>query len=104
MRTISIEAWIKPSFANRPRSSFDVDVILNKLDTNNQGYVFFISQDPNVTFGGYPGPLPKGTVGFQFYTSNGTLQAASSSTTIPDDGAFHHTAATYDGSVTTPHA
>src|SRR5205085_10306650 len=71
---LSIDAWIKPVFAGRPRLLGDVDSIFAKFVGAN-GYQFFIAQDA-VTFSG----APLGTLGFQVNINNSLVTFLSKDT------------------------
>jgi Concanavalin A-like lectin/glucanases superfamily len=98
--TVTIEGWIRPQFAERPRVACDIDTVFVKgADlTFFSGYGLAIVQDPSCTFAGEAGPLPNGTVSFVVVTTADGYQPVDSSAVVPDDGAYHHVAGTYDGS------
>src|SRR5205807_466136 len=78
---ITIDAWVKPAFVDRGGSS--VDTIL--MPANGYGYGLFSGASSSW------GPL--GTLIFNINLNNQIY----SSSPIPNDGHFHHVAATYDG-------
>jgi hypothetical protein len=88
---LTIGTWIKPDFnvANQ------WDTILAKRDgcgAPGNSYNLGINKgDPNDIFG---------AIAFAMSSSSGEItRATSGNTAVPDDGQFHHVAATYDGSV-----
>ena len=97
---ITVEGWIKPQFAGRPRVACDVDVILTKLPGTGDatGYALAVRQDPGCTFADEMGPTPQGTISFAVVGVVGGYHVVHSSAQVPNDGAYHHVAGTYDGS------
>jgi hypothetical protein len=85
---ITLEAWTKPVFSGRPAQAADVDIIINKLARPSPGYGLYVAMDP-----GQWG-VPLGTP--VFYLSGGGNMF--SSVPFPNDGLYHHVAATHDGS------
>jgi hypothetical protein len=95
--TVTIEGWIKPQFAGRPRVAYDADLVLEKSPDATSGYGLAIAQDPTRTFAGEVAPIPSGTVGFAVVSTANGYQPVHSSGQVPNDGAYHHVAGTYDG-------
>jgi hypothetical protein len=107
--TVTIEGWIKPQFAGRPRIACvpqprcpacgDTDALLAKFGADlPSGYGVGVSHDPTCTFAGESGPdQADGTLAFGVFLPDG-YQVVHSTGQVPDDGAYHHVAATYDGS------
>ncbi|MFO0969605.1 MAG: LamG-like jellyroll fold domain-containing protein, partial [Gemmataceae bacterium] len=104
--SISIEAWVKPDFSSRPRIGYDYDTIL--LKQNNwdapvapgDGYALITAMDSTASWPTGFGPnvtVPVGTPVFYITVGGSGYIQLFSDTAIPDDGAFHHVAATYDG-------
>jgi Concanavalin A-like lectin/glucanases superfamily len=88
---LTIDAWVKPDFSINNQW----DNILAKRDgcgASGNSYNFGINKgDPSDPFG---------AIAFAMSSSDGGItRATSGSTTVPNDGQFHHVAATYDGSV-----
>ena len=88
---LTIDAWVKPNFSINNQW----DNILAKRDgcgASGNSYNFGINKgDPSDPFG---------AIAFAMSSSDGGItRATSGSTTVPNDGQFHHVAATYDGSV-----
>ena len=95
---ITIEGWIKPEFSGRPRITCDTDTLLAKVGADLQsGYAVGVSHDPTCIFFGESGPEADGTLAFGVFLPDG-YQVVHSTGQVPDDGAYHHVAATYDGS------
>jgi Concanavalin A-like lectin/glucanases superfamily len=96
---VTIEAWVRPDFT-RPVSGSEVDTIFTKVDGALYGYALYILQGPY--FGSTRGTLSfegraqTGPAGGQFPLGYFTLR---NSPPIPNDGQYHHVAATYDGSL-----
>lgn len=95
--SLTADGWIKPTFSGRPAAVADIDTVVEKFDGLN-GYVLFVAMDPTPgAFLGAPaGGVALGTPGFSLNVG-GTLRQIFSPTPIPNDGRFHHVAATYDG-------
>ena len=88
---LTIDAWVKPDFSINNQW----DNILAKRDgcgASGNSYNFGINKgDHSDSFG---------AIAFAMSSSDGGItRATSGSTTVPNDGQFHHVAATYDGSV-----
>jgi hypothetical protein len=99
--TLTIDGWIKPVFAGRPVIPADHDVIFLRNATvggSTVGYGLAIAMDPTPgAFVDDPNGVPLGTAAF-FVNIGGTAIQIFSPTALPNDGKFHHVAATYDGS------
>jgi hypothetical protein len=96
---LTIEGWIKPDFAGRPQAGFPYDTILQKYDASGNGYQFFTAMNPSANFppqAGGSSSQPMGTLGL-YIVIDGAFYQVFSSTQIPNDGQFHHVAASYDG-------
>jgi Concanavalin A-like lectin/glucanases superfamily len=98
---VTIEGWIRPQFSDRPRVPCDIDTVLAKFAPGSlgSGYGLAIVQDPACTFADETGPLAVGTVGFAVVSTANGYHAVHSSGQVPNDGAYHHVAGTYDGTL-----
>lgn len=103
---LSIEAWVKPDFTSRPRVAYDYDVILLKQNpwdapvAAGDGYALITSMDDTAVWPTGVGPdvtVPLGTPAFYITVGASGYVQLFSDTAIPDDGQFHHVAASYDG-------
>jgi hypothetical protein len=87
---VTIAAWIKPDFTV---SNF-VDTVIEKRDAcgNNRSYDFGVYKQGVTNLGG----PAAGTI---FFSPSVAGDDTYSSALVPNDGGFHHVAATYDGSL-----
>lgn len=97
---ITLDGWIRPVFTGRPFQSADVDTIIEKLEVAGSalnGYALVVAMDPTFAFLDVPPTnVPLGTPGV-FLNISGTSHQIFGPSPLPDDGAYHHVAATYDG-------
>ena len=97
---ITVAAWIKPVFAGRPFQNCDGDVVFERLSPSGfpVGYLLSDTMDPTCTvYYQQPAPsVPLGTPAFFLSTTGGTNQIFGP-TPLPNDGAFHCVAGTFDG-------
>lgn len=87
---LTIEAWIKPNFS----VANEWDTVLTKRDfchSDNVSYQLAVNKgDPNDIYGAVVLALSTGERG-------GITRVTSGAVRVPDDGAFHHIAGTFDG-------
>jgi Concanavalin A-like lectin/glucanases superfamily/PKD domain/Matrixin len=103
---VTLDGWIKPTFAGRPAPGVgaDVDVILNDLPSGS-GLGFALGLAMDATPGAFtnfgtantvPNVLPLGTP-VAWFAIGGSAYLVTGSSAVPNDGLYHQVAATYDG-------
>lgn len=89
---LTIDAWIKPDLAG----TNVWDTILTKRDGCSSPGIMY---NFGINKGDTADPAGHGTLAFVVNTTAGYGRVSSSATEVPDDGSFHHVAATYDGTI-----
>src|SRR5947209_892164 len=98
---ITVAAWIKPVFVGRPFESCDSDTVFQRLSFpggSPVGYGLFDGMDPSCSFY-FQQPTPSVPLGIPtfFLSTTGGSNSIYGPTPLPNDGAFHCVAGTFDG-------